>query len=44
MQKTRAKGFAGFIGKPIDDVLFPRQITQILAGEPVWYAPQHQLF
>jgi CheY-like chemotaxis protein len=35
---TRQKGFAGFIGKPIDSTLFPHQLEQILRGEPVWYA------
>jgi len=34
----RAKGFAGFIAKPIDDDLFPTQIAAILAGENIWYA------
>ncbi|MGF1507247.1 MAG: response regulator [Chloroflexi bacterium] len=37
--KTKAKGFAGFIGKPIDPILFPDQIAACMAGEPVWYTP-----
>ena len=37
--KARKKGFAGFIGKPIDVHLFPGQIAAILRGETVWYAP-----
>jgi CheY-like chemotaxis protein len=36
--KTQQKGFAGFIAKPIDDELFPKQLAQVIAGEPVWYA------
>ncbi|MBC7813344.1 MAG: response regulator [Burkholderiales bacterium] len=34
--KTRAKGFAGFIAKPIDFELFPLQIERILNHESVW--------
>ncbi len=37
LPKVRAKGFAGFIAKPIDDDLFPNQIARIIAGEQVWY-------
>jgi CheY-like chemotaxis protein len=37
MPKARQKGFAGFIAKPIDDVLFPRQIAAIIEGEEVWH-------
>ncbi|MDQ7024365.1 MAG: response regulator [Anaerolineae bacterium] len=36
--KTRAKGFAGFISKPIDFDLFPSQVLAILKREPVWDA------
>lgn len=36
--RCRAKGFAGFIAKPIDDDLFPSQIADIIAGRNVWYA------
>ena len=36
--KTQSMGFAGFIAKPIDDDLFPRQMAQIIAGERIWYA------
>ncbi|NWG17311.1 MAG: response regulator [Chloroflexi bacterium] len=36
--KTQAKGFAGFITKPIDDERFPQQLARIIAGEQVWYA------
>lgn len=36
--KAKENGFAGFIAKPIDDVRFPKQLAQILAGEKVWDA------
>lgn len=36
--KTKAKGFAGFISKPIDFDRFPAQILAILKHEPVWDA------
>ena len=35
--ETRARGFSGFIGKPIDYNLFPKQIAQVLDGEKVWF-------
>jgi two-component system cell cycle response regulator DivK len=36
VERARAAGFDGFIGKPIDHQRFPRQIRRILAGEAVW--------
>jgi CheY-like chemotaxis protein len=36
--KTRMKGFVGFIAKPIDPNLFPKQLAAIMNGEQVWYA------
>jgi CheY-like chemotaxis protein len=36
--KTRDLGFSGFIAKPIDDDLFPKQIDQVLSGQKLWYA------
>lgn len=36
MPKVVAKGFAGFISKPIDFDLFPKQIARILDGEKIW--------
>ncbi|MEO8608008.1 MAG: response regulator [Chloroflexota bacterium] len=36
--KTLSKGFSGFIAKPIDNHLFPKQILKIIEGEPLWYA------
>jgi len=38
LPKTQRQGFSGFISKPIDDTLFPKQVAQLLAGEQVWYA------
>jgi CheY-like chemotaxis protein len=34
---VRAKGFSGFISKPIDYDLFPRQLVRIMNCETVWY-------
>jgi len=36
--RAQALGFAGFISKPIDLLLFPKQIRRILAGESLWIA------
>ena len=36
MDKARASGFDGFIGKPLNPDHFPDQIRNILNGEPVW--------
>jgi two-component system cell cycle response regulator DivK len=36
MDKARASGFDGFLGKPLDPDRFPDQIHRILSGEPVW--------
>ncbi len=36
MEKARAAGFNGFLGKPLDPDRFPDQIRRILNGEPVW--------
>ena len=38
MPKTREKGFAGFISKPISLRFFPNQVTELLKGGNVWYA------
>jgi two-component system cell cycle response regulator DivK len=37
MNKSKAAGFDGFIGKPIDPDLFPEQIKRLLAGKDVWH-------
>jgi CheY-like chemotaxis protein len=34
---AQEKGLNGFIAKPIDDDLFPKQLNQILQGAPLWY-------
>ncbi|OQX65367.1 MAG: hypothetical protein B5M51_00940 [Anaerolinea sp. 4484_236] len=36
MKKSRASGFDGFLGKPLDPDRFPDQIRRILSGDPVW--------
>jgi two-component system, cell cycle response regulator DivK len=36
MNKARASGFDGFLGKPLDPDRFPDQIRRILSGEQVW--------
>jgi two-component system cell cycle response regulator DivK len=36
MQKARAAGFDGFLGKPLDPDTFPDQIQRIFQGESVW--------
>ncbi|MEA4908076.1 MAG: response regulator [Chloroflexi bacterium] len=36
LNKARAAGFDGFIGKPLDPDRFPDQIQKVLNGEPVW--------
>ncbi|HSR47336.1 MAG TPA: response regulator [Anaerolineales bacterium] len=36
MNRARAAGFDGFIGKPLDADRFPEQVRRILDGEPVW--------
>jgi CheY-like chemotaxis protein len=34
---TREKGFDGFIAKPIDIKLFPKQLQSLIEGQQVWY-------
>ena len=36
LPKARAKGFAGYISKPIRMHTFPSYLRRILAGQPVW--------
>lgn len=36
MEKARAAGFNGFLGKPINLEKFPDQIRQVLSGNSVW--------
>ncbi len=35
--KVKAKGFTGFICKPVEFDLFPKQIVSIIEGQKVWY-------
>ncbi|PWH12627.1 MAG: response regulator [Anaerolineae bacterium] len=42
MNKARAAGFNGFLGKPLDPDRFPDQIRRILNGEPVWEIPYEE--
>ena len=41
LPRTQQMGFSGFIGKPINDDLFPSQICRIIQGEKIWYADDH---
>jgi two-component system, cell cycle response regulator DivK len=36
MDKARAAGFDGFLGKPLSPDRFPDQLRDILSGKPVW--------
>lgn len=36
MNRARAAGFDGFIGKPLDADRFPEQVRRVLDGQPVW--------
>ncbi len=36
MAQARQAGFDGFLGKPINPSKFTQQITDILAGKPIW--------
>lgn len=38
MPKARAKGFAGYISKPVKLSLFPQQVVDLMNGQHVWYA------
>jgi CheY-like chemotaxis protein len=35
--KAQALGFSGFIAKPIDESLFPRQLARIINQDKIWY-------
>ncbi len=37
LPKTQQHGFDGFIAKPIDVDLFPKQVAKVIGGEPVWF-------
>lgn len=36
MPKARAKGFKGFISKPINHKIFPQQIATLIDGGEIW--------
>lgn len=36
--RTREYGFSGFISKPVDFDLFPKQLADIIGGRAVWSA------
>ena len=36
VERAKALGFFGFLGKPIRPAYFPQQISRLLAGEAVW--------
>jgi len=36
--ETQAKGFDGFIGKPINRMHFAQQIADVISGEHIWEA------
>ncbi len=39
VEKLKAAGFDGLIGKPIDQALFPQHVSRILQGQPLWFIP-----
>lgn len=41
--KAKEKGFAGFIGKPIDPFKLVDQVATCINGEQVWYSQEEQL-
>jgi CheY-like chemotaxis protein len=41
--KAQAKGFAGFIVKPIERSLFPYQIADLIHGKTIWYRGQQDI-
>ncbi|HLY25005.1 MAG TPA: response regulator [Aggregatilineales bacterium] len=36
LPKAKAKGFAGYISKPLDFVLFPQQVAALIEGKHIW--------
>ena len=36
LNQAKRLGFHSFLGKPLDAMLFPDQLSRILNGEPVW--------
>jgi CheY-like chemotaxis protein len=37
IQRAQELGFDGFIAKPLDKDLFPKQLDELLEGKKVWY-------
>jgi CheY-like chemotaxis protein len=44
MPKAKAKGFKGFISKPINHKLFPQQIAALIEGQEIWEDDNLHLF
>jgi CheY-like chemotaxis protein len=38
IQRAQELGFDGFIAKPLDKDLFPKQVDELLEGKKVWFA------
>ena len=38
---AREHGLQGFIAKPNDNVLFPEQLSHIIAGQQIWYSGRY---
>lgn len=41
--KAKEKGFAGFIGKPIDPFKLVEQVATCIKGGSVWYSPEDEI-
>jgi two-component system, cell cycle response regulator DivK len=39
LNDAKTAGFNGFLGKPLDNTLFRRQLEDIFSGIPVWEVP-----
>jgi CheY-like chemotaxis protein len=37
LPEAQARGFSGFISKPIRYNLFAQQVAQVIEGNPIWY-------
>lgn len=37
LPECKAKGFAGFISKPVNHMIFAQQIAALIEGEAIWY-------
>ena len=43
MPIAKQRGFAGFISKPVDSIVFPQQIARLIAGEHIWFAGERRI-